>query len=1066
MPVIVVESCAYEGVRRIAGKVAEDFYRVAGFQPEVMTEAELGKRKAVRRPASPAAETPAPEESDPETAASERSAPKASAFEGTDSEASENSARICGPQIILCATLGKSPMLDALAEAGLFNPACLRKDDGKKKWEVYRIQMLSLKSAALSSAVLSGAALPGTGLEGLAGAEKVLLICGSDKRGTIYGMFALSEYIGVSPFCFWGDAEPVRRKTLTIKDDIETLSKEPSVKYRGFFINDEWPCFGNWVMSHFGGFNAEAYDHIFEFLLRLKGNYLWPAMWTASFPLDGPGSANEELADIYGVVMGYSHHEPCLRASEEWDKVRGEGTRYGNEWNFYTNEQGLLNYWEDSLKRSGRYENIITIGMRGERDASMLGPDATVTENVNLLKRIITKQRELISRYVKRENGEVPMLLALYKEVEPYFYGDEKTPGLKDWDGLDGVTCMLCEDNYGYMRTLPAEEIRGHAGGFGMYYHLDYHGAPVSYEWVDSTPFTRIWEQMSEAYEYGIRDVWIVNVGDLKFHEVSLSYFLALACDYEKWGYGNPDSCRQYTAQWAAAAFPGASRGPQDQIGTVLTEYIRLNSLRRPEALHAGVYHPCHYGETDRMLSAAEAVETLSCQVMESLTPEERDACYSMVHFPAMASMNLLKMHLYAGKNHHYAAQGRTVANLYRRLTKECMARDRELAAEWNAFRGGKWSGMELAPHIGFTRWNEDDSRMPVTMEVEPVPIPRMSVSRADEERTATKCYGPPMTVRIPDFQYAGCEKAVLEIANGGLGSFSYEIEVESVKSGAAAGDASASGISALPQWLSVSPMSGDVEDIQMVEVRCDRRFLPEKTQTVRLLVKGGDAQAAVEVSGRAVKSALEVSDGIFMSTAGFPEMTFLEQNGTIVIGADHFCRKKDTEKGSFQVLAEYGKYGSGVKVFPCTAAFRPEEERPELTYRFYAETSGEYRIELLTAPSNPLAYRQSVGLMVSCGGQEPVRAELIPADFRSGEPGDSRWAKAALDQERRKALLFRLEAGVQELTVGAQEAGVVLEQIRISGKELPAKEAYLGPGESCFAGRAARTKFPGTEGQ
>ena len=181
--------------------------------------------------------------------------------------------------------------------------------------------------------------------------------------------------------------------------------------------------------------------------------------------------------------------------------------------------------------------------------------------------------------------------------------------------------------------------------------------------------------------------------------------------------------------------------------------------------------------------------------------------------------------------------------------------------------------------------------------------------------------------------------------------------------------------------------------------------------------------------------------------------MTFLEQNGTIVIGAEHFCRKKDTKKGSFRILSEYGKYGSGVKVFPCTAAFGPEEERPELTYRFFAETSGEYRIELLTAPSNPLVYAQSVGVTVSCGGQKPVRAELIPADFRSGEPGDGRWAQAALDQERKTALTLHLEAGVQELTVGAQEAGVVLEQIRIRRKDIPVKEAYLGPGESSFTG-------------
>ncbi len=1096
IPLILVESSAYEGVRRIAGKVAEDIRKVSGFYPQVVTEREFAA-----------------------VCAADVSAAACDAAPGGELGAKPAT---CRRPVILCATLGKSPILDALSALGLVDTACLCREDGSRKWEVYQIRRLSLSDAAQSDAA-AGTCSAAAGTRNAAGsyaaakscAEKVsrggapalpagigqlLVICGSDKRGTIYGMFSLSEYIGVSPLCFWGDAEPAKRQIITIGEDIEAVSKEPSVKYRGFFINDEWPCFGNWVMRHFGGFNAQAYETVFELLLRLRGNYLWPAMWSASFPLDGPGSANEELADIYGVVMGYSHHEPCLRASEEWDKVRGEGTRYGNEWNFYTNEQGLINYWEDALKRSGRYENIITVGMRGERDTSMLGPEATVTENVNLLKRIITKQRELIDRYVERESGEVPMLLALYKEVEPYFYGDEKTPGLKDWDGLDGVTCMLCEDNYGYVRTLPAREIRGHKGGFGMYYHLDYHGAPISHEWVDSTPFSKIWEQMGEVYEYGVRDVWIVNVGDLKFHETSLAYFLALAYDYEKWGYPNPDSYRQYTAQWAAATFPEASAQLQEQIGDVMTSYIRVNGLRRPEALHAGIYHPCHYGETERMLDEAERVEKLSSLVLEELPQGEKDAYYSMIHFPAMASMNLLKMHLYAGKNHRYAAQGRVAANEYGRLVKECIEMDRAYAREWAAFRNGKWSGMEMEAHIGFTRWNEDDSRMPVTMEVTPVAVPRMSVSRADEERTATKTYGPPMVVRVPDFTYAGCETVELEIANGGAERFSYEITVESVRTAGVAGKAAATGADGnraadaaagnqtaagtagegetgaiLPSWLSVFPVSGEVEILQKVTLACDRSLLPADTETVRLIVKGGDARVAVEISGRAVpgvdgrpapETAVktagrtaadhtgQITEAAAESTVcscqedNLPAGTFLAQNGVTVIDAAHYCRKKDTAKGQFRTITDYGKYSSGMKVFPSTAVFTEEEERPELTYRFLAESAGEYVIELLTAPANPLMNGKSVAVTVSCA--ETVRAELIPADFRSGDFNDGRWAAAALDQERGTKVRMMLQAGVQELTVGALEAGVVLERLRIYRADVSLKPAYLGQQESC----------------
>ena len=962
IPSIVVENSGYEGVKRIAGKVAEDIRKVLGEQPEVITEKELA----------------------------------AGQYES----------------VIICVTLGKSPLLAELAEKGLVDTGKLYKasengDELVPKREVFLVQRLS-----------------GEFYE----AQEILLICGSDKRGTIYGMFSLSEYIGVSPLCYWGDVEPMRKDHIHIGDDIETISKEPSVKYRGFFINDEWPCFGTWVNKQFGGFNAQAYDKVFELLLRMKGNYLWPAMWSASFPLDGPDSANEELADVYGVVMGYSHHEPCLRASEEWKKVCGPDSRYGSEWNFYTNEQGLLNYWEDALKRSGKYENMITIGMRGEYDSSMLGPDATVTENVNLLKRIITKQKELIRQHVDRDGQNIPLLLALYKEVEAYFYGDEQTAGLKDWDGLSDVICMLCEDNFGQMRTLPTEEIRDRKGGFGMYYHFDYHGAPISYEWVDSTPLSKVWEQMCEAYEYGVRDVWIVNVGDLKFHEVPLTYFMALAYDYDKWGYGNLNSYVEYTRQWVRQNFPQASPDIQADINLVFTDYIAINALRRPEALHPGIYHPCHYGETDRMLVLAKRIEDVSCEVMKALKKQEQEAgqlsnaYYSMIHYPAMASMNLLKMHLYAGKNDHYARQGRAVANTYGDLVADCIRRDRQLVEEWAAFLGGKWDGMQLAQHIGFTKWNEDDYRYPVIAKIEPAHQPRMSVSRKDDEKIAVKNYGAPMVIAVPDFQYAGCNEVILEIANGGVGSLHYQITVED------------SGGGGLPDWLTVMPMEGSTEKISEVSIRCIRDKIQDECQQVRLLISDGDTTVAVDVSGKAVKTA-GLSDNA--------DHIFLMKNDIIVINAEHFCGKKDTAKGKYTLLKNYGKYGCGLKVLPSTADFDETEEKPEVTYRFYLEEVGEYQADIITSPFNSVVNHRSVNIMVN-----DKKIELLPADFRAGDYNDARWCAGVLDQERRCSVILPFEKGVQELTIGALEAGVVLERVLIHKPEIVLPDSYLGPEE------------------
>jgi len=928
-----VENTAFEGVKRIAAKVALDFKKVGGELPEI-----------------------------------------------TDSFTDD-----VNP--IIFATLGRSQLVDGFIKDGKFDASAI---EGKR--EVYQITFI----------------------------DNSLLICGSDKRGTIYGMFALSEYIGVSPLHFWGDAEPLPRKKIVINPDIKVVSKEPSVKYRGFFINDEWPCFGKWTFGKFGGFTAEMYDHVFELLLRLKGNYLWPAMWTSSFPLDGPESLNEELADIYGVVMGASHHEPCLRASEEWDIVRGKDTEYGNEWNYYTNKDGLLRYWEDGLKRSGKYEKIITIGMRGERDSSMLGDDATLKDNIDLLKDIIKNQHELIKKHVNTDINEVPRLLALYKEVEEYFYGNSDVEGLKDWDELDGVICMLCEDNFGFMRTLPTENVRERKGGWGMYYHFDYHGGPISYEWMPSTTYERTWEQMSMAYDYGIKDVWIVNVGDLKFNEVPLAYFMELAYDFEKWGTNAPNSIDEYTEMWVNKTFPSVPEETRQLIPTVLHLYIALNSMRRPEAQNSEIYHPCHYLEADRMLELVKVIQDINEEIYSSFPEDsisEKDAYYSMIYFPAKASVNLMRMHLYAGKNAHYARQGKTIANRYADYVSVCIEEDRTLMEDFSRFKDGKWKGMELEQHIGFVVWNDDNYRYPLRVRVEPAHKPRMTVSRADAERVYHKTYGGPMRIIVDDFLYAGNDTVILEIANDGIGSIDFEIEIDGEY-----------------DWLEVRRRRGTVEFQREIFLDLKRDKLTREINTAKFIIKEKETKVEVIVRAKAV------------NTDNLPPMTFLENNGVIVMGANHFCANKPAGETSFIELVNYGRSGTGMKVFPTTADFTETDEKPALTYRFLVPESGDYTIEVWTTPTNSVQNKRPLRFMLN---ERTITA--VSEDFRAGSPGDKRWCKGVLDNIRVTKAKLVLEAGVQELTIGALEANLILEKLLIYKEENEPKESYLGPKESFY---------------
>lgn len=956
----IIEPEAYEGVRRVGKKVAQDVRKVSGARPELLTA----------RPA-----------------------------EGG---------------FVLCATLGRSPIADEMIAAGLLPQAEMIRG----KWECYAI----------------------------APVDGGLVILGSDKRGTIYGMYTLSEYIGVSPLWYWGDAEPVKRKEILLGDDLYTVSKEPSVKYRGFFINDEWPCFGTWANEHFGGFNAKMYDLVFDLLLRLKGNYFWPAMWSAVFGEDGPGPANEKLADLYGVVVGNSHHEPCLRAGEEFKHSIRDGGKYGTDWNFVRNREGITRFWADGLKRSGKYEHLITIGMRGEADSAMLGEDSGLRANIEYLKDVIETQEALIQQHAGPKSKDQPRLLALYKEVEPFFYGNESVAGLKDWEGLRNTVCMLCEDNHGFMRSLPTpemtESLKARGCGWGMYYHVDYHGGPVSYEWMPSTPFAKLWEQMCLAYDSGVRDVWILNVGDLKGNEVSLKQFLDLAYDYDKWGSHLADNWRRWVTAFVRSTFPALHEEERQAVEALLIDLYDLNGKRRPEALNASVYHPCHELEAHRLSDLIDDMSKRGARLL--LHPEaHKDAIYSMVAYPTTASLALLRMHIASGLNAHYAAQGRPKANVHAIAVKMAMETDQRVAKRFAAWKRGKWRGMELEAHIGFTSWNEDGCKLPLRTEVTPLPYPRLSLSRKDSEAVYGRKYGAPAVIPVHDFCDAGVTEVILEAADDGTGELFISVE----------GSA---------PWLTVKLRPDNIaeyvvdengqrvlnpprvqihQSLNDIRLICDREKLPEGEQQTTLIIRsegeGSHAQAVVHVDVRAKEHPAN------------PQPAYMPVKKVVTIEAPHFCRKEDVSGAGFRVLPGLGRSGNAVKVFPTTAAFPPEGPSPALTYRFFAEEAGAYTCDLWLTPTSPV----QPGMPMRCTLTGPDGAKqlvtCVPADYRPGENSDPRWCAAMVSHIRKVQAPIRCEAGVNEVTIGAVDPNFSLERILIYPAAHRLPESYLGPVES-----------------
>ena len=410
-----------------------------------------------------------------------------------------------GRAAIIVGTIGRSPIIDRLVREKRIDTAQVA-----GKWEAFVIQVVANPLPGLASA---------------------LVIAGSDKRGSIFGIYDVSEQIGVSPWYYWADVPTVHKDALFVKAG-RYFEGEPAVKYRGIFLNDEAPALSGWVREKYGmapvsnnparpsdvvNMNHEFYSKVFELILRLKGNYLWPAMWNNAFNEDDP--LNPKIADEYGIVMGNSHHEPMLRAQKEW-------TRHGKgPWDYSKNADVLKAFWEEGVKRNKDYESITTIGMRGDGDRPMAG--TSLEANVALLEKIVADQRKILSGQVNPDVTKIPQLWALYKEVQGYYEQGMRVP--------DDVTLLWCDDNWGNIRRLPTPDERKRAGGAGIYYHFDYVGGPRNYKWIDTNPIPKIWEQMNLALEYDAKQIWIVNVGDLKPMEFPIEFFLDLGRDPQRW---------------------------------------------------------------------------------------------------------------------------------------------------------------------------------------------------------------------------------------------------------------------------------------------------------------------------------------------------------------------------------------------------------------------------------------------------------------------------------------------------------------------------------------------------
>lgn len=787
---------------------------------------------------------------------------------------------------IIIGTIGKSPIIDRLIAQNKLDVSEI-----KDQWEAFTIQTV----------------------------EGNLIIAGSDKRGTIYGIYDLSENIGVSPWHYWADVPVKKSDQLFIKNG-HYVQKSPKVKYRGIFINDEWPSFGGWATQKHGGINSKMYATMFELLLRLKANYLWPAMWASAFNEDDPLSP--VVADEYGIVMGTSHHEPMMRAHKEYTKRRQEV----GPWDYAANKTGLDKFFKDGMERNKNFDNLVTMGMRGDGDVAMSeGGDEA---NMKILRNVIDGQRQVLKDVYGKDPSEIPQLWAIFTEVQRYYDAGFTVP--------DDVMLLFCDNNWGYIRrTGPAHELQ-RKGGLGMYYHIDMNGGPWNDRWINTTTIPKLREQFSLAYESGIDRLWVVNVGDLKPKELPIDFILRYAWDPQA---TSADKTWDYTVDWARKIF---GEEHATEVAEIVSKYSKYNLWRKPEVQLTDVMSVVNYEESDRILALWKEL-TAKAEALESkIAPEARDAYYQLVLYPTKASAGVAEIYLAIGKNNVYAKQGRVSANDYADRAKALFDLDQQLSDRYNNdMSGGKWKNMMQDKHIGYTQWSmPKENVLPEMFRVTPLAVPTLGVAVEGSERAWPKMTE---TLSLPTFDPLDNQTYYVELFNQGTGDINFTVK------------------SAQP-WVKLNKTTGSFSKDTRILVTIDWSKAPQGTADGSVEVAYNDSKVAVNVP--IVNAAVPKSDQPFFGSMIGAEFS-------IPAHAHHANISGKQAKWTF--LPDLGRGKGNMGIVPATAPSASTEDAARLEYRVYLPAAGKVTVALGILPTQDVNPARGLRMAVGLDNQQPT---------------------------------------------------------------------------------------------
>ncbi len=922
---------------------------------------------------------------------------------------------------VIVGTIGKSPLIDGLIGAHKIDVSGIA-----GKWET------SLEQVVQNP-------LPGVG--------RALVIAGSDQRGTIYGVYEVSKEIGVSPWYYWDDVKPQPQKQLYVLPGRHSQGT-PAVKYRGFFINDENPDTGTWAPETFGpglatgypgGLNHQYYAKVFEALLRLKGNYLWPAVWGRAFALDDP--QNHATATNYGVVMGTSHEAPMMCGIEEWNRFATPGSDpYGGngEWSFVRNAPALEQYWTQCIQRmvDQKIDGVVTLGMRGPGDVSLPDGDA-----IPLMESIIAKQREIIAQVTGKDPAETPQVWTLYKEVQRYWNKGMRPP--------DDVTVVFSDDNWGNMRQLPDVNAAPRSGGYGMYYHFDYVGGGRNYKWVDTVNLANTWEQLHAAYTYGVNRLWMFNVGDMKNSEAPLQFSLDYAWNPNAYSSGNLAAWESgYAAQNFGSKYAAA-------IADVLDTYGQLQSRRKPELLNrkitldptknlsidkaAVVYNDqaspfslTSYLELDRAAGDWAQLRAKADWIGSKLPAYQQDAYYELVRYEVDATANLYALRNAEFTNLLYASQGRAGTNHLADVAEARFADDQAMNTYYNnTLAGGKWHDWQLQPHIDYgdiarygpnAPWQQPELNNVALTDVLFPAVQRISLPATADMGVAidgSDQWWPNSTSAavLPSFSPYQTEPAqYIDVFNRGSVPFDYKIE-------------------AGQPWVIVSRSKGQVTDQVRATVSIDWRRAPKGSTEVPITISGPGGKTVI------VKAIVQNPDVPRSTLTGF-----VEANGYVSMPADAYSRAVNSAGVSWKEIDGIGRTGDGMEPFPQTASpVTAGGGSPRLEYDMTLFATGQVTVYVSLSPRNDVLAHGGLQYAVSIDGAAPQIVNIATATGAADATMNRQWERNTSNNVNLTWTTHTIStAGHHVLKFWMVDPTVVLQNIVVDTGGM--QDSYLGP--------------------